>query len=308
MNPIVIFFGSLLTSIFAVKLGIKIAFKINFLDYPNSTRKFQNNPVPKIGGLSIAFAFSSTSFLVAQLFENAINIYFIISVIIPALITGLIGLIDDIRDTNPWIRIFLQIFSGIFINSLGYTINITNSTILNSIIVVGFVVLIINAFNLIDNSDGLAGGTFLITAIFAMLITYLNGQTLVLQLSTSIMGLALGFLIFNWYPAKIYLGDSGVYFMSTLMAILLLKIQSISIEQKLSISVLLLLVLFPLLDMAYVIIKRYLSGINIFTAGRDHLFHLINSQGFKTQISVILLLGIHAFICSIGFTLYLVFA
>jgi UDP-GlcNAc:undecaprenyl-phosphate GlcNAc-1-phosphate transferase len=305
ISNIIILIGSLLVSIFTIKISIRLAYKIDYLDYPNRTRKFQDNPIPKIGGLPVVLTFTILSTLIGVIANDFIPLSSIFSVILPAFLAGVIGFIDDIKDINPWIRLLLQSLVGILASLCGIEINLTNYEYINIFILVGFFLILINAFNLIDNSDGLANGTFLIITIFATIITYLNGQILVLYLGILLIGLIFGFLIYNWFPAKIYLGDSGVYFISTLLAIFLIEIHSNTIDQLSSVAILLLFVLYPILDMMYVVIKRIYLGIHPFTAGRDHLFHYVNSLGYSTPVAVIKLLIIHTLFCTVGFLSYL---
>lgn len=307
ISKIIILIGSVIVTLFTIKISIRLAYKINYLDYPNPTRKFQAQAIPKIGGLPVVFTFTFLSILMGVLLDPLPSLFSIFSVILPAFMAGLIGFADDIKNINPWIRLLLQSLVGVLATLLGVEINLTTSDYINKLIIIGFFLIMINAFNLIDNSDGLASGTFFVITIFATTITYLNNQSIVLYLGIVLIGLIFGFLVYNWFPAKIYLGDSGVYFISTLLAILLLEIHSTTISQNFSIIILLLFVLYPIIDMIYVIIKRIILGIHPFTAGRDHLFHFVNSLGYSTPVSVLILLTIHTLFCTLGFLSYLLF-
>ena len=105
----------------------------------------------------------------------------------------------------------------------------------------------------------------------------------------ALVGVALGFLRYNWFPARVYLGDSGAYFLATLLAVLIIKMRPESVDPRIAIMIVLLLIVLPLVDTGYVVIKRLRSGIHPFTAGRDHLSHKLQGNGQHVATSVLVL-------------------
>jgi UDP-GlcNAc:undecaprenyl-phosphate GlcNAc-1-phosphate transferase len=280
------------------------AHKYDLLDHPDGSRKVQKNSIPKIGGLSVAVTFSFSVLLTSSAFSNIWDIKLVLSIIIPALLAGLVGFADDIKNIEPWLRIGLQIVIGLIAFALGTRVTLFNHFFIDILLTVFWIVLLINAFNLLDNADGLAGATLLLTTLFATYIAFANGQKLVYVLGISILGIILGFLIYNWTPAQIYLGDSGVYFLSTILALLLIKIRPSSLDFSESILIILFLVLLPIIDLSYVVVKRISSGIHPFTAGRDHLSHSLMQKGFNTRNAVLLLLTIHMLLSIVSILIF----
>ncbi len=274
------------------------------MDHPDGSRKIQKNSIPKIGGLSVAVTISLSVLLTSLVFSNIWDIKLVLSIIIPALLAGVVGFTDDIKSIEPWFRIGLQIFIGLIAFVLGTRITLLNNLIIDIFLTVFWLVLLINAFNLLDNADGLAGATLLLTTLFATYVAFSNGQKLVYILGISLLGIILGFLIYNWTPAQIYLGDSGVYFLSTLLALFLVRIKPSSLDFSESIPIVLFLVLLPIIDLLYVVIKRILIGIHPFTAGRDHLSHTLMQKGLSTRNAVIVLLVFHTLLCSVSIIIF----
>jgi UDP-GlcNAc:undecaprenyl-phosphate GlcNAc-1-phosphate transferase len=274
------------------------------LDHPDGSRKIQKNSIPKIGGLSVAVTISFSVLLTSLVFSNIWDIKLVLSIIIPALLAGVVGFTDDIKSIEPWFRIGLQIFIGLIAFVLGTRITLFNNLIIDIFLTVFWLVLLINAFNLLDNADGLAGATLLLTTLFATYVAFSNGQKLVYILGISLLGIILGFLIYNWTPAQIYLGDSGVYFLSTLLALFLVRIKPSSLDFSESIPIVLFLVLLPIIDLLYVVIKRISIGIHPFTAGRDHLSHTLMQKGLSTRNAVIVLLVFHILLCSVSIIIF----
>ncbi len=275
------------------------------MDYPDGSRKIQKVAIPKIGGLAVALVFSISALSIPYIFSNNWNSDLFISIVLPALLAGLIGFMDDIRSIAPILRIGLQVLIGACALILGTQVSIFESKFINVICTLLWFVFLINAFNLFDNADGLASLTIIFSTTVGTLIAYLSGQTLVYILGISLIGISLGFFLFNWNPARVYLGDSGVYFLATVLGIFLIRIRPTSLDLNESFLILILLVTIPVVDMTYVTINRLRLGIHPFTAGRDHLSHLLNSRGFSVKRSVIFLQLFHVLFCLIALFIFL---
>jgi len=125
--------------------------------------------------------------------------------------------------------------------------------------------------------------------IGAAVIAAMFGQNLVWVLALALGGAALGFLVHNWFPARVYMGDAGAYFLGFLLAVLTVRLrpdQASSIE---GIAIAVLLVLLPIVDTTYVVIQRLRRGVHPFTAGRDHLSHVLQGVGLSVPQSVLAL-------------------
>ena len=207
----------------------------------------------------------------------------------PAVFAGLVGYLDDRRHLNPYLRLVLQGATGVLVWWLGSRVDVFNITWLNAALVVIFVMVLINGLNLLDNSDGLAGSTVIVSGLGASIIAIVSGQELVSVLGFALIGVALGFLRFNWFPARVYLGDSGAYFLAALLAVLIIRMRPESVDPRIAITIVVLFIILPLVDTGYVVIKRLRSGIHPFTAGRDHLSHRLQGSGAHVATSVVVL-------------------
>jgi len=276
-------------SLVSVAASIKLANRYDILDYPDTERKIQTRPIPKLGGLAVAVAFTLVAFMALLVVDAPGELSLAASALIPALFSGLVGYLDDRRHLNPYLRLALQGLTGILVWWLGSQVDVFGATWLNAMLVVVFVMVLINGLNLLDNSDGLAGSTVVVSGLGASTIAIISGQELVSVLGLALVGVALGFLRFNWFPARVYLGDSGAYFLATLLAVLIIRMRPESVEPRIAILIVALLIILPLVDTIYVVTKRMRAGIHPFTAGRDHLSHQIQASGAKVSTSVALL-------------------
>ena len=276
-------------SVVSVAASIKLANRYDILDYPDTERKVQTRPIPKLGGLAVAVAFTLVALMALLVVDAPGELSLAASALIPALFAGLVGYLDDRRHLNPYLRLALQGLTGILVWWLGSQVGVFGATWLNAGLVVVFVMVLINGLNLLDNSDGLAGSTVVVSGLGASTIAIISGQELVSVLGLALVGVALGFLRFNWFPARVYLGDSGAYFLATLLAVLIIRMRPESVDPRIAILIVALLVILPLVDTIYVVTKRMRAGIHPFTAGRDHLSHQIQARGAKVSTSVALL-------------------
>jgi UDP-GlcNAc:undecaprenyl-phosphate GlcNAc-1-phosphate transferase len=108
----------------------------------------------------------------------------------------------------------------------------------------------------------------------------------------AMVGVSIGYLWHNWFPAKVYMGDAGAYFLGTLVAIMAVRLKPAGVPPVIGVLIVLLLVLLPLVDTTYVVIKRLRRGVHPFTAGRDHLSHVLQGRGLSVPLSVVTLQGI----------------
>jgi len=279
-------------SLASVSLSIKISHRLEILDHPDSARKTQDRPIPKLGGLAVATAFSLVAVLALITLNSPGEVRLALSALVPALFAGLIGYLDDQHDLNPYARLGFQFLTGFLVWWLGSQVALFDNDWLNAVIVVAFVVVLINGLNLLDNSDGLAGSTVLMSGFGASVIAVISGQELVSVLGFALVGVCLGFLRYNWFPARVYLGDSGAYFLATLLAVLIIRMRPETVDPWTGVFIALLLVLLPITDTSYVIFKRLRRGIHPFTAGRDHLSHKIQGSGKRVPTSVFALQGL----------------
>jgi len=272
----------------------KIAIATDVVDQPNSSHKSHKKAVPYLGGVAIIIGVITVSYL-ASLFSQFTSSTFWLatSVLGPALLLGLIGLWDDIRNLPPLPRFIAQTFAGVFTASiLIITDNIgnpTGSSIFDSIITVVWIVGICNSINFFDNLDGGAAGTVAISTI-ALAYLALNGdQYLIAALSVVTAGSTLGFLVWNKSPAKIYMGDAGALFLGVLLATLTVRYEPTAQTQMGSFLIPVFLLAIPILDTTVAVLSRIRRHLSPFQGGQDHLSHRLIRSGLTRKTSAIIL-------------------
>ena len=285
------FITSTILSIWLVPKFIDIGKKLNLIDYPDK-RKVHSVPLPRSGGIAIFIAYITPIIIFLYLFSNSIDPKIIIF-LIGNLLFFLIGLIDDFLNISPYIKLFLQILItsilfvlGIRIIGIDFSeyisldITLFFPKALSFFFTVIWVVGVTNSINWIDGIDGLASGFSLIVSIGLIIINLMLGQVELAILSASLAGANIGFLKYNFNPAKILMGDSGSYFIGFALAILALNISPENSPDLFSFKKVILLCV-PLFDMFFVIGTRLIKGRNPFQADQSHLHHrlmLINQN------------------------------
>lgn len=281
------FFGALALSAALVWVSIAIAHRYDIVDHPDGGRKVQAFAIPQLGGVAIAIAFSASALLVLSRGDQPLVLEEALGILLPSIAAAAIGYVDDKRGLSPAIRLLLQGLVGLSIAlALRNTVMITDNVWINGVIVILWVMALINGVNLLDNSDGLAGATVLVSALIASAVAAACGQVLIALLGFALAGTAAGFLVYNWNPARVYMGDSGAYFLGTLLAALALQLKVAYAHVPMTLLIPILVAALPLLDTTFVIVSRRRRGIHPFTAGRDHLSHRLQSAGMSVRSSV----------------------
>ncbi|MBS4195722.1 glycosyltransferase family 4 protein [Lederbergia citri] len=290
------FIISFAVSIIITPFVISMAEKYNFLDIPNG-RKIHQSPIPRIGGLAIFIGTISGLLYLNQL----------VTMIIPIALGGIVivitGLLDDKYSLKPQYKLIGQIFAACLVVFWGFNIEYINLPfwmdkislgVFGYVIAIFWIVGITNAINLIDGLDGLATGVSLIALMTICILSMTSGQYLITALTLILIGSSLGFLIFNFHPAKIFLGDTGALFLgysiSTISILGLYK--SITFF---SLFLPIIILAFPLLDTIFAIIRRLYKGKKIFSPDKSHLHHRLMEIGLSHRATVIVIYVIATF-------------
>ena len=283
----------------------KIAIATDVVDRPNSSHKSHKKAVPYLGGVAIIIGVITVSYS-ASLFSQFTSSTFWLatSVLGPALLLGLVGLWDDIKNLPPLPRFIAQTFAGVFTASiLRITDNIgnpTGSSIFDSIITVVWIVGICNSINLFDNLDGGAAGPVAISSI-ALAYLALNGdQYLIAALSVVSAGATLGFLVWNKSPAKIYMGDAGALFLGVLLASLTVRFEPNTQTQIGSYLIPILLLAIPILDTTVAVFSRVRRHLSPFQGGQDHLSHRLIRAGLSRKQAAFTLWSFSVFFAAVA--------
>ena len=282
----------------------KIAISNQIYDLPNAAHKTHKEPVPYLGGVAIIIGVTVISYA-AAIYKNfnREDFFLLTSVLAPAIILGLIGLWDDLKNLRPGPRLAIQTVAGIFtayiLISQDTVGNPTGSQTLDAIITVIWIVGICNSINFFDNVDGGAAGTVAISSLGLFYLTYQNQQFFIAALSSVTAGATIGFLLWNKSPARIYMGDAGALFLGVLIATLTIRLQPDTDALWKSLATPILLLAVPILDTTTVVISRIKRGVSPLQGGRDHLSHRLVNRGIPRKRAVILLWAVSALIASL---------
>ena len=297
-----IFVGAVLLSLVCTPLAIATALRRGVLDKPGG-HKGHSSPVPYLGGLAIVVSFSISMLIpVIAINESSVSRQFLI-VIGVALALALLGLFDDLRGLSSTLRLACEVAAGIVLWNLDFGVQLAGVRWVDAVITILWVVGITNAFNLLDNMDGLSAGIAAIASFSFFAIAASNGQYLVAGLSLALGGCAVGFLRHNFYPARVYMGDSGALFFGFLVAFIGLKLQ-LNISREVSVLVPVVVCSVAVLDTTLVTIARLRHGISPFQGGRDHISHRLVKVGLPVPVAVSVLyvaaatVGVVAFVIS----------
>jgi UDP-GlcNAc:undecaprenyl-phosphate GlcNAc-1-phosphate transferase len=301
-----LFVVSLLIAAISTPFFRNLALKQKILDTPNSERKIQRTAVPYLGGFGIALAVVLTTFVAITFSEATSENYFLaLSVLVPAIVLGLIGFIDDKKHLTPLSRFIAQTFAGIFtalVLILTKTVgNPTNSVFLDALLTIIWVVGICNAINFFDNMDGAAGGISALSGFGFAIIGLQNGQYFVAAFGLVLSGACVGYLFWNWNPAKIYMGDAGALFIGIILAALAVRVDPVSVSGIGAFFVPICVLALPILDTTTVVIDRLRRKVSPFEGGLDHLSHRLRRKGLSVRQSVTTLCLIQSISILIGF-------
>jgi UDP-GlcNAc:undecaprenyl-phosphate GlcNAc-1-phosphate transferase len=283
----------------------KIAIATDVVDRPNSSHKSHKKPVPYLGGVAIIIGVITVSYSASLVSEFTSSTFWLAtSVLGPALLLGLIGLWDDIRNLPPLPRFIAQTLAGVFTASiLLFTDNVgnpTGSSIFDSIITVVWIVGICNSINFFDNLDGGAAGTVAISSTALAYLALSGDQYLIAALSTVTAGATLGFLVWNKNPAKIYMGDAGALFLGVLLATLTVRFEPNTQTQIGSYLIPILLLAIPILDTTIAVLSRVRRHLSTFQGGQDHLSHRLIRAGLSRRQAALILWTLSTFFAAVA--------
>ena len=274
-----------------------LAIRLGAMDAPNLARKTQATPVPYLGGVAIALGITLITF--AAVFvggnegrENATQLKDLaLTILLPALLLGAMGLVDDLRSLSPWPRLITQSAVGsvvAFIIVQGGTVGTPFGTsTLNTAVTIFWIVGICNSINFFDNLDGAASGTVAIAALGVFVIAFDRGQELVSALSIVTAGATIGFLMWNKSPAKIYMGDAGALFLGIIISVATIRLNPGITPTWKSLTIPVILLAVPLLDTCVAVFSRLARGLSPLTGGKDHLSHRLVRAGLTKPMAAI---------------------
>jgi UDP-GlcNAc:undecaprenyl-phosphate GlcNAc-1-phosphate transferase len=289
---------------FAISAGLtplvrKVAIRFGQVAEPREDR-WHNRPTAVMGGVAIAVSFYLALLGLLIFLPAAGPLAKYLPLLVCAFLLFILGLVDDMYGLAPQTKLVGQIIIASFLVFFGFKINWFESYTFNTFFSVFWIVGITNAFNLLDNMDGLSAGIAFISLLFLAVITIINlgggtgnGHLLLIAL---FMGALLGFLLYNFHPASIFMGDCGSLFIGFLLAGLTTHARVFHSTHLLPIIMVPVLILFiPILDTGFVSVMRTLFGRSIARGGRDHSSHRLVAIGLPERQAVLTLYGFSFF-------------
>jgi UDP-GlcNAc:undecaprenyl-phosphate GlcNAc-1-phosphate transferase len=277
--------GALTLSLLLIPLAERAAHRTGILAYPRS-RDMHSRPVPLLGGAAIYLG----AVIALLLFGDRAFVPEFLAILSGASLASLFGLIDDRYRLPAWLKLLGQLAAAVLTVAAGTRIQLFPLDWVNWLIAVFWILAVTNAFNLIDNMDGLSAGVAAIGAAFFVVLAAMNEprQLLVGAMAAALIGACLGFLRYNLNPATIFMGDAGSLFLGFMMAALAIKLRFPANTALVTWMVPVCVLALPLFDTTLVVISRLRRGLNpLTTPGRDHLSHRLHALGLTRREAVL---------------------
>jgi UDP-GlcNAc:undecaprenyl-phosphate/decaprenyl-phosphate GlcNAc-1-phosphate transferase len=297
MMPLVTFIIALILSLIFIPFVRHISIRMDRVAKPREDR-WNKKAIATLGGIGIFAAFLASLFFTLFLDHGLVDLRW--GMLAGSCIVFILGLYDDLKRISPQTKLVGQILAAAVVISFGYTTNFFTPRIANNLVAqmpnilltFAWLVGITNAINLLDNMDGLAGGIVLITAGILSYFFWQAGNSSLLLVSLALAGSVLGFLVFNFPPASIFMGDSGSLFLGFTLAVLAIARQPQASNVFAIMGVPTLLFLLPILDTSLVTFTRILRGQSPTQGGRDHTSHRLIAFGLSERQAVLVLYGV----------------
>lgn len=301
-NMIITFAIAAIVAALLAKLTIKLAYKVGAVDIPKDERKIHKKTMPRMGGISfvIGFFVAIIYSLTAMEIDSTVNLT---GFFLGLAIVTVMGFLDDVYRLKAWQKLICQIIAAIFVIASGLRIFYINIPFLNTyglneiisiIITFGWIVGVTNALNLIDGLDGLATGVSAISTLSLIIIFILNSSgVLPILLTVALLGGLVGFLPYNFNPAKTFMGDSGSNFLGFFLA----GVSMIGLAKTYTLMAIILPVIvlgLPIFDTLFAIVRRVANHKSIMQPDRGHLHHMLIDAGLSQKQAVLILYGVTA--------------
>ena len=280
--PILVFVGALLIAFAATPVARRIAPRLGVMDQPNP-RKLHAQPMPLLGGAAIVIA----SLLTLLLLRDRFEFQQLGSILLGAALMALMGFYDDRWGLRPFLKLIGQIVAATILILSGVKVTALPEEWMNLTVTLVWVVGLTNSLNLLDNMDGLSSGVAAVCASFFVVMAAMSGQIYVGALAAALLGATLGFLVYNFNPASIFMGDTGSLFLGFVLAAIGIKLRFPANVPFVTWMVPIIVMGMPIFDTTLVSVSRLRRGKNpLTTPGKDHVSHRLVSLGLTTREAV----------------------
>lgn len=302
INILITFVLAVLTAAILTPITIKIAYKVGAVDIPKDARRMHSKTMPRMGGLAFILAFfvAIIYMLLTGGIADTTNLF---GFFIGLAIVASVGFLDDVYQLKAWQKLIAQIIAAIVVIASGLRICYVNipflalyglNDVLSIIITFGWIIGVTNALNLIDGLDGLATGVSAISTLALTVIFILNGAgELPIIMTVALLGGLIGFLPYNFNPAKTFMGDVG----SNSLGFILATVSMIGMAKTYTFMAIILPVVvlgLPIFDTLFAIFRRVLHHKSIMEADRGHLHHKLIDAGLSQRQAVLTLYAVTA--------------
>ncbi len=285
----VAFVGTLLLTPVAGRL----ARRWGILDHPN-TQKFHASATPYLGGLAVGMGLLAVGLVAAGASGQFLTI------MVCAAAISAMGFVDDWRTVRPSVKLVVESAAGAALWAVGVGAGLFGVAPLDAVLTVAWVIVVTNAVNILDNMDGIASGISALAALTFFVLAAQHGQHLVGSFALAVAGASLGFLRYNFPPARIFLGDGGSLLLGFLLAALALKLNLVGVNGLIRSAVPVLVLAVPLFDITLVVISRTLGRRPIYIGGTDHSAHRMARIGWSHRRVAGVMYLIQAVCCALA--------
>ncbi|GAB4274494.1 MAG: MraY family glycosyltransferase [Candidatus Promineifilaceae bacterium] len=261
----------------------QLALWLGFVDAPNG-RKLHKDPIPLLGGVAI---FGGTA--VALLFTNGRLPHTVTGVAVAGSVIIITGLVDDRFGVPAWGKLLAQAVATAVLVRYQMFVRLPLPLFVNYAITFFWLAGISNAINFLDNMDGLSAGISAVAAAFILLLGLQNDQILVSAVAAGVLGGCLGFLRYNFHPARIFMGDAGSLTLGFVLSLLGLQLRFPGNVNFVTWMVPVFILGLPIFDTTLVVISRLRRGVSPNTPGKDHVSHRLVRLGFSQRETVLIL-------------------
>ncbi|ORX22982.1 undecaprenyl-phosphate alpha-N-acetylglucosaminyl 1-phosphate transferase [Thermoanaerobacterium sp. PSU-2] len=292
------FVVAFVAALMATPAAKKLAYKIGAIDIPKDKRRVHNKPVPLIGGLAIYLGTVLSMLLFLPKSETNLGI------IAGSTIIVVLGIFDDKYELKAKVKLLGQLLAAFVVVLSGVRIDWLTNPFGDGMINIGvfaiplsifWIVGITNAMNLIDGLDGLAAGIASISSGSLFVVSLLNGRYATALITVAVTGAALGFLPYNFNPAKIFMGDTGAMFLGFILSAVSIQ-GAVKSAAAIAIAVPILALGVPVFDTIFAIIRRLANKKPIMEADKGHLHHRLLALGLSQRQAVFVMYGVSLFL------------
>jgi UDP-GlcNAc:undecaprenyl-phosphate GlcNAc-1-phosphate transferase len=279
-----VFLIALMTTLVSIPWVRRVAVALDFVDAPTQ-RKAHRTPTPLLGGAAIFIGAMLGTFIIYRGDPEPT----VTGALLATSVVALTGLLDDYRPLPAWAKLGGQFLGFLILVYFGIRVRLPLPEPLDYAITFLWIVGITNAINFLDNMDGLSAGVAAVIASFILLLALMNGQFLVGALAAALLGACVGFLRYNFPPARIFMGDVGSLFLGFSLAMMGIQLRFPENSNFVTWMAPVFIFGLPIFDMTLVVVSRLRRGLSPNTPGKDHTSHRLVGLGFSSREAVLIL-------------------